>query len=405
MKLLMVTPYLPYPPASGGQIRTFNLLKYLSQSNEITLVCLYKYEREKQYVPYLEPYCKKIFLCKRAEKPWKLSTILTALLSTKPFLVVRNYSKDANTILKRLLKKEQFDVIHVETFYVMPHIPQTDIPTLLVEQTIEFKVYEHFVRSLPWLLRFPLYVDILKLKYWEKYYWEKASIVATVSQSDKVIVEAAGLSQKPIVIPNGAGDEMIVEALKKHKKTHPTLLFQGNFSWLQNTEAANYLVETLHPSLKKILPEAEVIIAGQYTGKIPKKEGVTVINVDSSDSETVKKLYQTSTLFVAPIFGPGGTRLKILAAMASGLPIVSTPTGVQGLDLEDGKHVLIAKNKEEFITKIREVLKNAKSYEKIRGNAYQLIMSKYNWRLIASQLEKAYKKIIISTKKTHENSN
>ena len=177
MKLLVVTPYLPYPPASGGQIRTFNLLKYLSKKNEITLVSLYKYEHERTFVSRLEPYCKKIYLCKRAERPWRLSLILKAVFSPKPFLVVRNYSDEAEEVLKKLLMTESFDVIHAETFYVMPHIPTTTIPILLVEQTIEFKVYEHFISNLNILLRAPLYLDIVKLKYWEKDYWEKASIV------------------------------------------------------------------------------------------------------------------------------------------------------------------------------------------------------------------------------------
>ena len=65
MKILMVTPYLPYPPASGGQIRTFNLLKYLSKQNEIVLVALYKNNQEKQYVSRLQAYCEKVYLCKR----------------------------------------------------------------------------------------------------------------------------------------------------------------------------------------------------------------------------------------------------------------------------------------------------------------------------------------------------
>src|SRR3972149_8524319 len=112
MKILMLTPYLPYPPASGGQIRSLNLLKYLSKNNEITLIALYKNEKEKSFAKYLESYCKKIYLCKRAEKPWQIKNILKSVLSVLPFLIVRNYSTEAKQTVEQLLKKEYYDVIH-----------------------------------------------------------------------------------------------------------------------------------------------------------------------------------------------------------------------------------------------------------------------------------------------------
>jgi hypothetical protein len=144
----MLTPYVPYPPSSGGQIRTLNLLKYLSKNNAITLVALYKSDKEKDYFFHLKTYCKNIYLCRRPEKPWKLNTISKAIFSLSPFLVIRNFSYDAKKTVSQLLKQTHFDVIHAETFYIMPHIPKTNIPILLVEQTIEYKVYQHFVNSL-----------------------------------------------------------------------------------------------------------------------------------------------------------------------------------------------------------------------------------------------------------------
>ena len=171
MKILMLTPYLPYPPASGGQIRTLYLLKYLRENHDVTLVSLYKNENEKKYAEHLRTYCKEIYLCKRAEKPWQFKNIMKAVLTDLPFLIVRNFSHEARFIVNDLLEKNKYDVIHAETFYIMPHIPPTDTPVLLVEQTIEYKVYQHFISRLPFFIRIPLWLDIFKLKYWEKFYW------------------------------------------------------------------------------------------------------------------------------------------------------------------------------------------------------------------------------------------
>lgn len=396
MKILMLTPYLPYPPASGGQIRTLNLLKYLRAKNEITLIALYKNDSEKKYLPYLKPYCKEVYLCKRPEKAWQPENIFRSIFSVNPFLIVRNYSSQATSTLKELITKEKFDVIHAETFYIMPHILQTDTPILLVEQTIEFKVYQHYVNSLPFFIR-PLFsMDIIKLKYWERYYWRKAFLVGAVSESDRITITGLEPSIKPVIIPNGAGEEMIADKLKTKLIAKPVLLFVGNFFWLQNTEAAKYLINKIYPLLRKALPKIQLVIAGQNARnklQLDDRDNIKIIDIDPNDSQLVKKLYAQSTLFVAPIFGPGGTRLKILAAMSSGLPIVTSQTGIEGLDVINNRHILIANNPNEFVAQIKKILKNKDLYGLIRKNAYELVKEKYNWKKIAAELEIAYQRI------------
>jgi len=396
MKILMLTPYVPYPPASGGQIRTLNLLKYLSKNNEITLVSLYKNERDKRYIPALKSYCKHIYLCKRPEKPWQIKTIWKSITSSDPFLIVRNYSEEARQTVDRLLRQETFDVIHAETFYIMPHIKTSSIPIFLVEQTIEYKVYQHFVNSLPFFLRPMFMMDIKKLKQAERHYWKKALLVGGVSEADKKEVQSLEPSIVPVIIPNCAGDEMFVDTLVKKDLNNPTILFIGNFDWLQNTEAVTILIDKIAPLIHQHIPRAKIVIAGQNANKkltVAKHDNIEIISLTQDDSETVLRLYKTSTIFIAPIFGPGGTRLKILAAMASGLPVISSQTGVEGLDLEDEKHVLIANTPEEFVKETIRILKNPDLYENIRKASYELAVKKYSWKHIAEKLEIVYKKI------------
>jgi len=397
MKILMVTPYVPYPPSSGGQIRTFNLLKHLSEKNEITLVALYKNETEKKYYSYLKSFCKKIYLCQRPEKPWTFRTIFNTLFSFSPFLVVRNFSEEAKNIISKLLDQEHFDVIHAETFYVMPHIPQTKIPIVLVEQTIEYNVYKHFVNSLPLYLRLLLYfdIDIFKLKHWERFYWKKANIVVAVSSPDEKIIKKEEAGIKTSIIPNCVGDEMIAPVLEKKDIKKPVIFFQGNFFWLQNVEAAKFLIEKIYPPLMKNNPNISIVIAGQNAKKIGfiKKTNIKIVDIASDDVKTVKELFQEATLFIAPIFGPGGTRLKILAAMGSGIPVIATSTGVEGLDVKDQEHILIAHSPSQFVKEIIDVLSNKLLYKKIQKNAYFLVKEKYQWRTIAQTLESVYKNL------------
>jgi len=394
MKILMLTPYVPYPPSSGGQIRTFNLLKYLSKKNQITLVCLYKNEEEKKYINTLYQYCQKIYPCKRAEKPWQIKNILKTIFSSLPFLIVRNYSTEAKEIINYLLKNKKFDVIHAETFYVMPHLPKTNIPIILVEQTIEYQVYQHFISNLLLIFRPFFYFDILKLKRWERFFWQKANVVASVSKTDEKNIKELEPNLKTVIIPNGAGEEMIAKTLPKKNLQNPIILFQGNFYWLQNIEAANFLIQKIYPLLKKTVPNIKVMISGQKADQIKSPPEIKIVNLNLNDNQLVKKIYQKATIFVAPIFGPGGTRLKILAAMAAGIPVISTKTGVEGLSVKDKTHILLANNAYAFVNSIRLLLNNKTLYESIQKNAYQLIKNQYNWANISQKLEKIYEKMI-----------
>lgn len=392
----MLTPYVPYPPSSGGQVRTFNLLKYLSKKNQITLVCLYKSKEEKKYFSQLKKYCQRIYFCPRPSGPWQLKNIYRAIFSRYPFLVIRNYSFRAKEILEELLRNKQYDIIHAETFYIMPHLPKTKIPVFLLEQTIEYRVYEHFVNSLPFFLKPFFLFDVWKLKKNEIDFWKKANMVGVVSEEDGQIIKKM-IGKTPIVIPNAAGDEMVVKKLPKKSLTKPIIFFQGNFYWLQNIEAAQYLIDKIVPLAKKKLPHITFVIAGQNAsnklGDLNNKN-LKVIDVGNEESKIVFNLYKKATIFIAPIFGPGGTRLKILAAMATGVPIISTLTGISGLIVEENKHVLVATDPEQFVEKISYLLANKRLFQKLQRNAYLLIKEKYNWKKVAEELELVYQKIL-----------
>ncbi len=398
MKILMLTPYLPYPPNSGGQIRTYNLLRNLSSEHTITLVSLYKNSAEKSHAQTLKTLCDDVYLCKRAEKPWTFSNIIKAVFGPLPFLIVRNYSKEAADTVTKLLASEKFDVIHAETFYVMPHIPKTDTPILLVEQTLEYRVYKHFISKLPWFLHHPLRLDTYKLKYWEKYYWQRAQLVAAVSQADAQAIHTLAENISPVVIPNGASDEMFVREPKNRSNENvETLLFVGNFSWLQNTEAAKFLLDDVAPSVFRDRNNIRIIIAGQNIPENFKKyecHNVHLVDLTNAQNSVVHDIYKSATIFVAPIFGPGGTRLKILTAMASRTPVITTPTGAEGLYLEDEKSVLIAEDAITFSKKILTLLNDKELQQKIAENAYQNAIKNFSWSSITTSLVSAYSKLI-----------
>lgn len=393
----MLTPYLPYPPSSGGQVRSYNLIKNLSKYHEITLFSLIKNDEEKIFIKELEKYCKKVLVFSRPAKPWTLKNIIRTGFSLFPFLVIRNLSLQEKKALTNELKNEKYDLIHAETFYVMPHIPETDIPILLVDQTIEFQVYQHFVKSnKKWFLKPFLYLDIYKIKYWELKFWRKANKVVAVSESDreKMIKLVPGLNVG--IVPNGAGEDLLKIYNERKTNENKVVFFQANFSWLQNIEAAENLAKKVFPLILKIEPKAKCLITGQNAlRKINylKDKQIEIVDLENSDIEGVLEAYKRATIFVAPLEGPGGTRLKVLGAMAAGVPIVTSKIGIEGIDASDNINVLLANSWKDMAEKSVLLLKDKKLYSKLVVNARKLIEDKYSYKSIAETLQEIYKEV------------
>lgn len=389
----MLTPYLPYPPSSGGQIRSFNLIKYLSKKHEITLFSLVKDEKEKKDIKVLEKYCKKIRVFRRSKSPWTLRNVLLTGLGPYPFLVVRNFSTEERLAIDSELKSGKYDLIHAETFYTMPHIPKTQIPVLLVEQTIEYLVYRHFASTQPFFpLRPMLMIDVAKIRYWEKLYWKKADRVVAVSEADKKEMVKLVPKLDVKIVPNGV-DLDFFRVKKNWDAKNPKILFVANFKWLQNVEAANILIDEVFPLIKKALPLSELTIVGQHVPKSLLVKGNSSVEVKSlaeKDEESIRQAYYNSSIFVSPLHGPGGTRLKHFAAMASKLPLITTPVGAEGLGAKDQKHILIRKTPRDLALAAIEVLQKPQLARDLAGNARELVEKKYSWPKMGELLDKVY---------------
>jgi len=388
VKILMLTPYLPYPLLTGGQTRSYNLIKRLSQlGHKITLFCLVKDDKERRYVSELEKFCKEIQVFNRPKKPWTINNILKTGFSFYPFLVIRNWASKEKKAIKRKLENEKFDLIHAETFYVMPHIPKTAIPILLVEQTIEYLVYRHYAEGFAnFLIRPFLYLDVLKMKYWEKKFWEQASKVVAMSKEDEEIM----LSQVPGldvgIVPNGVDGDYFGEKIIR-KLDKPIILYLGNFTWLQNREAVNVLIDKIWPKIKAKLVNAELWIIGKDAQKFFPNLSK---DIRVEEVEDVRGVYQQASVLVAPIYGGGGTRYKNFEAFASGLPVVTTSIGIGGIDAEDGVDVIIRDEPGKIAEAAVEIMENDELYKKIAENAKRLVKEKYNWDPIARNLSRIY---------------
>lgn len=400
LKILMLVPFLPNIQTSGGQTRWYNIIKHLSKEHEITLFSLKKDESEKKFIPELKKYCKEVRVFSRPKSPWTLKNILLAELGFYPLVVIRNLSRSEKKAVKEELETGNYDLIHAEAFYVMPHIPETDVPTVLVEQTIEYLVYKHYVdNEVPLVLK-PLYMlDVVKLRYWEKYYWKKADKLVSVSHEDRQAMHDLIPNVDVDIIPNGVDTDYYIA--KKVAKKHPARVMYGvtNFEWLQNVEAVNLLIDEVWPTIHKEEPDAKLWIVGR---RIPEK--IVKLAEERDDVEITESIedardaYLAATVMVTPIKGAGGTRLKILEAMAAGLPIVSTSVGVAGLDLKNGKHALVSDSMSGLAKEAIKIIRNKKMAEKMGKEGQKFVKDNFDWKAISKLHKPIYDNLLRKTK-------
>lgn len=394
MKILLISSFLPYPLYSGGHIRLFNLIKELSLKHEITLVCEKRSYQSDQDVKELEKLCKKVITCKR-KKQWSLTNIIKTIFSTDAFLINGHTLPEMKTSIQSLLMHNSYDLIHCETSYVMQNIPETKLPIVLVEHNIEYLIYEKFAKQKMKLLTFLLSIDVHKLKRIEEKFWQKARIAVAVSPQEESIMRKK--TQNTALVPNGVDLHSFHDKKYEFSSLSRKILFIGDFNYIQNQDAATYLITEIYPLIKqkKGLEKCTLWIVGR---KIPTSikhltQDLSVI-FDENATQPTSEIFSEAALLLAPLRIGGGTQYKILESLAVGTPVVTTTLGKEGLSVVDNEDILIADTPSLLADKAASLLSDEKLYKKLSTNGRKLIESKYTWNEIAEKLEEIYLSIV-----------
>lgn len=404
MKILIISSYLPYPLFSGGHVRLYNLLKILGKKHEFTLVCEKRPNQTQEDIDAVKKLCTQVITVER-KKQWSFINILKTGFSPYPFLLTGHSHAAFKDAIERTLAKKTFDLIHVETSYVFQNVPHTLLPTVLVEHNIEHLVYKRYAHRAPVLLRGLLYTDVFKLRFWEERFWKKATKIVVVSKEEQGYINRPDVA----IVPNGVdtkGFSMsdIEEKIKREKKT---VLFIGNFKWMQNRDSASFILKEIWPIIKiknQSFDSAQdrhskIKIIMWIVGKhIPESiKNLTTdqdVIFDENAPKETPEIFSKADVLLSPVRVGGGTSYKILEAMASGVPVITTSLGIEGIDATHNTEVLIADSKEELALALDRVLSNQQLYISLAENARRLVEKKYDWQRIAQTLEDVYKSVI-----------
>ncbi len=393
--VLFIAPYFPYPPTAGNPIRNYNLLKRIGRLHNVWLLTFDDQNIRAEHIEHLKTFCQDVILVKPPlvygvlDRPLEF---VTYLASGIPPDLRFYYSEDMANAIRRLCRQIGFDIIQIEDSYMglyLNQIPQALHPrSILTFHDIVFEKQARMAKiehRLPRKLR--LWFDSWAMRRWEPFFAERFGCCVTVSERDREVLCSLNPDLRVVTIPNGT-DTHLLQPLAEPSGP-PAIIFVGSMGYAPNADAAVYLCREILPILQRRVSDLQTWIVGNRPGLELLKWQSDQIHVTGL-VEDVVPYYQKAHVCVIPLRAGGGTRLKILEAMALGRPVVSTSIGCEGLDVIDGHHLLIADTAETFAEAILRLLQDDALRRQIVTNALELVRNVYDWDIIADQLMRLY---------------
>ncbi len=406
MNLLFLTPSLPHPATQGADIRNWGIISSLSKNHRISLVTFSN--QSGAISKNLSKCCSTIKITKTPERNM-LQRMSTMLLSSKPDMAVRLYSAEYSMKLQDVLANEKIDLIQIEGLEMATYLTQildhyrnkTSRPIIIydahnAETVIQRRAIKADV-SKPQRLISAFYsmVQVRRIREFEIETCSNSDAVICVSHQDSLALKQLLPLLDPTVLPNGIFLSDYPESIQHPTIMPPTLVFSGKMDYRPNIDAAVWFANEIFPSIQKLHDEAKFIIVGQSPTRqvcnLVNHPGITV----TGTVEDIRPYISAATVCVVPLRMGGGTRFKILEAMALSKPIVSTTIGAEGFPITSGKEILIADTPEDIVRAINSLLCSEDDRVVLGKAARAFVSNKYRWQTIVPIVENLYSRKIM----------
>ncbi len=392
MKILLITPRLPYPPHRGDKLKIFNLLKRLSKTHSIHLISFVEDQRELEYVQFLKPYCAAIEVVPLPR--WRsYLQCLFGLFSVLPLQVHYFKSEKMRRRIGEICSRHHFDVIHTHLIRMAQYTAHSGHHLRVLDLTDAVSLYlnRFLSREKSSIRKLLLKIELERIKRYENIL-EQFHACFVCSEPDKEQLLQAAPDAEIRIIPNGV-DLGYFSCNGTTQFDPEKIVFTGNLTYYPNIDGIFYFVKEIFPLVKKEVPAAKFYIVGQSPpAKVRALASKDVIV--TGFVEDIKQYYLSSAVAVSPIRFGAGTLNKILEPLALGVPVVATSMGTEGLDLAIGKDILVADRPHAFARHVIRVMKDSDFREKLGKEGMALVRQLYNWDTVVQGLENIYQEMI-----------
>jgi glycosyltransferase involved in cell wall biosynthesis len=393
----MVDEELPYPPISGKRIRTLNLTERLARRHRLTYVCHRNADADEalRAAEHFAGLGVRTVVVDRVVPPRHgpafYARLAANLFSPLPYSVSSHTSVPLRAALARLAREEAIDLWHVEwTPYAQA---LADLPGRRV-------VMAHNVESVIWQRYHETETNPLKRWYigrqWHKYRrfereaLGRADLTIAVSELDAERFRRDLAVPRVDVVDNGVDTAYFRPTDTPREPA--TLLFLGSLEWRPNLDGVRQLLDRLYPAVKREIPEARLLLVGRNPPEWLVREAATTAGVElHGNVPDVRPFLARASLLVVPLRIGGGSRLKILEALAAGTPVASTRVGAEGLALEPARHLELAEEVDDLAAPIVQLLRDPARARRQADSGRRQVLRLYDWDSLAGRMEQLWR--------------
>lgn len=385
-RILILTPIFPYPPNDGSRVRTYQILKFLSKRYTLDLISFYtSRDPLEEGVKKLEKFCKKIFTFDLPK-------------FRRPFGIYLSDPKIKNKIMF-LIKQNNYSIIQVEKLAMSVYLNFEELKDkiLIIDSwgiDCELSRQEIFyTRNIYY--KFINFTKYLRHKFVELSLLKKFKILVAITETQKAFYKKYIKNSKIVEIQNSVDTEYFKPS-REYKIDDNIILFLGIMNFYPNIDAVKFFCKHIFPLIKKSKQD----VCFYIVGKEPAKEILELHNgkdiIVTGYVEDVRYYLNKAAVFVAPIRMGSGLRNKILEAMASGKAVVCTKESIEGLKVEDRKHLIVSDSTTDFAYWVLKILNDKNLREYLSINARKFIEENYSEEIIEEKWLKFYEEIFNS---------
>ncbi len=387
---------LPFPLTSGKRIRTFNLVTRLARQHRITFVA-HRNSDAAEFraavdaltihnvtilpVDYRVPEKSGLAFYGRLAKN---------LLSPLPFSVATHASRAMGRAIDELLRNDAPDLWHCEWTPYAEAMRGRSLSWVVMAHNVESLIWRRFAETERGLKSWFLRGQWRKFERFESWAYAKATRAIAVSDEDAALMRERFGAKDPAVVENGVDLEFFVPnptITRDPKRT----LFLGSLDWRPNQDGVRQLVDEIFPTVRAAEPWATLAIVGrkppEWISAFARRPGVEV----HADVPDVRPFLHTAGQLAVPLRIGGGSRLKILEALATELPVVTTRVGVEGLRLRDGEHCIVADAPNDFAQAIVDGMREPERVRTAARRGRERVVAEYGWEALATKMDAVWR--------------
>ena len=392
MKVLYITNKPIFPVVDGGCKAMQQFLSCLLKAEiEVDHLCLATQKHPFKAKNYPNSLKENVSISSRfVETKIQVLPALKNLIQGKSYNISRFDSPDVHLDLSAKLSAENFTHVVLESLYLTPYIStirkHSKAKIIVRTHNVEHQIWEQYAANTSNPIK-KWYLKRLAsaMKTAEISNLNKVDLLATISNTDAETFRNLGIKTPLVTIP---------VAMEVHSKkttfSSDSIFFLGSMNWQPNSEAVDWLVSSIFPALKKVIPEVRLNLAGSFmNGKFPSDKNAGIINHGFVENSTDFML--TKGILVLPIQSGSGVRMKLLEALSLGIPVVTTAVGAQGIN--DFSTVYCAETEEEFVAKIAELLLSTKKQLLLGQKAFEYVAENYSTSTISHLIRTQFEQL------------